>query len=386
MSEIRLNVLDAGRAINGTIHGGIADAVVAGLSAEPETIEELQDAMARFIKPARDYRPFANFKTGLNDEPWDAGITLVDLAARVVANESTYTDLYPEGSVEYHNGVKATDVWLPYKVPDDWLFVGSIAEYEGVRDERRAERAARQPLDARAVLYGKMAEFIARECIAARESNAEDPVPGIHAKWLMTPRDDLRGQSPREVILRKREFIDLDLQSREVQWSYLKEPAPCLKPESAAYRFAGFGTHETVIYYDLWRHMLSDCWERVSKDGSISIEDEAARLKRVQADWLAHPDTEQSEKSPGDIIELERLRIPWASSASEFLEGADDCPLCRQMAEDMDSHPVFSHLDGSHMEYDFPFSFHLTREEWEEEKREWERFNEEFERRHPDLR
>jgi len=39
MSEIRLNILDAGRACSGTIHASVADAAVAGLSAEPETIE-----------------------------------------------------------------------------------------------------------------------------------------------------------------------------------------------------------------------------------------------------------------------------------------------------------------------------------------------------------
>ena len=47
----------------------------------------------------------------------------------------------------------------------------------------------------------------------------EDLLTLIHAKWLVTPRDDLRGQSPREVLLAKRESIDFDLHSRELQWS-----------------------------------------------------------------------------------------------------------------------------------------------------------------------
>jgi hypothetical protein len=51
MSEIRINILDASRAVNGTLHGSLADAILAGLAAEPETIEELEHAIARFAKP-----------------------------------------------------------------------------------------------------------------------------------------------------------------------------------------------------------------------------------------------------------------------------------------------------------------------------------------------
>ncbi len=43
------------------------------------------------------------------------------------------------------------------------------------------------------------------------------------------------------------------------------------------------------------------------------------------------------------------------------------------MAEHMG--PVFCHLDGCNMDDDFPFSFHPTRQQWEEERREWEEFN-----------
>ena len=151
MSEVRLNILDASRAICGTIHGGVADAAVAGLSAGPETIEELQDAMARFIITGNDSRPFAAFDAGTNDEPWDAGIIFIDLAERVVAAESSYSIPTAEGQVQYYDGIQATDVLLPYRAPDDWLFVNSVAQYEGVCDRRRAERTSAQPLDARTI-------------------------------------------------------------------------------------------------------------------------------------------------------------------------------------------------------------------------------------------
>jgi hypothetical protein len=160
MSEIRLNILDANRAIHATIHGGVAEAVVAGLSAEPETIEELQGAVDRFIKPTGNSRPTSAFGDGINDEPRDAGIIFVDLAARVVATESSYSMPSAEGLARYHDGVQATDLWLPYRLSDDWMFVASVAEYEDVCNRRRMERAASQSLDARAILYGAIAEFI----------------------------------------------------------------------------------------------------------------------------------------------------------------------------------------------------------------------------------
>jgi hypothetical protein len=367
MSEIRINILDANRAVNGTLHGSIADAVLAGLAAEPETIEELEDAMVRFAKPADNKRHLAGFFDGVNEEPWDAGIVFVNLAARVFAAESSYSILMPEGEVQFHNGRELTEVWLPYRVPPDWLFFDSMDEYNALADQRRARRAAVPPIDARPVLYGTIADFVANECRAARESNKEYPVAEIHAKWLMVPRIQLGGQAPREILLMKREHIDWDMQSREVQWSRLKEPAPCLNKGSYAYRFAGFGTHEIVIYYDLVRMLITDCWQRMSDEKGISIPDEIARLEQVKAEWLDSPGPEYGGKSPSSLIEYERIRLPWVSS-DEDSPFEDDCPCCQAMAKESLG-PGFWHLDGCNMDDGFAFSFCCTQEEWEEEAR-----------------
>jgi hypothetical protein len=365
MSEMRINILDASRAVNGTLHGSIADAVLAGLTAEPETIEELEDAMARFAKPAGNERHLATFLNGINEVPWDAGIVFVDLAARVFAAESSYSILMPEGEVQFHNGHELTEVWLPYRISRDWLLLDSVDQYKAVADQRRAERAAIQPLDPRPVLYGSIAEFVATECRAARDSNKEDPVAEIHAKWLMTPHNELRGLPPREVLLVQREQIDADLWSREAQWSQLKQPAPCLSKESHAYRFAGFGTHEIVIYYNLVRMLITDCWQRMSEEREIAIQNEIARLEQVKAEWLDSPDPEYGGKTPSCLIEYERMRLPWVSS-EEDTPFDDDCPCCQSLANERFG-PGFWHLDGYSMDEDFAFSFCRTKEEWEEE-------------------
>ncbi len=51
MSEVRLIIRDAKRDIFGDCHGSVAERVVAALSAEPESIEELALAMERFEAP-----------------------------------------------------------------------------------------------------------------------------------------------------------------------------------------------------------------------------------------------------------------------------------------------------------------------------------------------
>lgn len=424
MSEIRLNIIDANSAIHGTAHGFVADGVVAALSAEPETIDELASALDRYIKRLDDLGPFDSFNTGENFEPWDAGLVIVDLAARIVATESSYSAPQAQGEVQYHDGTQATEVWLPYRVPGDWLFVPSSecgrlacdpgSEYLIHRDERRAERAANPPLELREILYGRaMIEFIVLECAVAlggpaelsgfarNTSNPQSPISNpefvvpqsvgpqfairnpqsIHARWLMTPRADLRGRTPREVILEKLDFIDFDLHTRAVQWSLLNEGPPPLARDSHAYRFGGFGTHEYVIYYYLVRHLLSDCWARLGSSERIDVSAESARLESVSRAWLNEPQDEFDGRTPSAIIESERRRIPMVMSAKEMIID-ENCDVCRLMSGEtgLDFGPGFWHLDGCNMDQEFEFSTYLTREEWEVEERRRKEFDEEFNR------
>jgi hypothetical protein len=64
MSEVKLTIKDRESTIHGTIHGSCADRVIAALSAEPETIAELEDAVERFDKRVDDRKLFASFHAG----------------------------------------------------------------------------------------------------------------------------------------------------------------------------------------------------------------------------------------------------------------------------------------------------------------------------------
>ncbi|MEX0641678.1 MAG: hypothetical protein WD468_03205, partial [Pirellulales bacterium] len=211
MSEVRLVVREAERDWSGTVHGSCADRAIAALSADPVTLEELEDATARFAKPSPDGRFYANLRPGLRDEPHDAGLVVVDLIARLVVADSTYSSGGKEGVVEYHDGRFCTTTGLRYHLADDWLFSNDGNHWQHVSEERRRERSATPVFDARDVFYGRpLLEFVARETFAAfarRDEITPKTSPGqelcdspfydtlsqIHAAWLLAPRDDLGG-------------------------------------------------------------------------------------------------------------------------------------------------------------------------------------------------
>jgi len=282
MSEIKLNLLDSHTLVTATVHGSVGDALVAALSAGPETIDELEAALKRFKKcdsiPASFLRRYE--RGPIDEQPWDAGILVIDLPARMVAFESTYSHPTHKGRVDYHNASRSTGFPLSYVLSDDWLFRRSIANYKARCNERIKEREGEPSLDTRSILYGEPLHKFIVENIQLLDTTTKrkrkqhrEAVVDIHRRWLMTPRDDLNGQSVREILFAKRDLIDFDLESRMLQWSFFLEEPPSLSRESQAYRYAGYGTHEWVMYYKLVRFLI---WEAV--DLKTELESHATHL------------------------------------------------------------------------------------------------------------
>ncbi len=383
MSNIRLNIIDQSQIITGEVHGSVGDLMVAALTAEPETVGELELVLGRFLQSDIESLPFKWFRQGGDFEPYDAGILIIDLAARVVAVESSYSLPSRNGEVCIRNpSARSSEeemFIIPYQLSDDWLVVYSLPEYEGVCRRRREARLNGKPVDERAVLFGKpLLEFIAQEIFTADDVDDEELFTKIHAKWLMTARDDLQGKTPREVLLAKQHFIDKDLQYREMQWSFTGQCPPPLPLDSPAYHYAGFGTHEAVVYYDLLRLLLSEAYKYRLDDKAADLPKVVAYLEEVKEFWLKSPNRDYSGTIPAHYIDNERRRIPFAMSAHEAIID-EDCPVCQALASDPDFSPMFRHLDGSRMDNQFEFSFHATREEWAGEQREWEEFTRKFE-------
>lgn len=434
MSEVKLNLVDAERVFHGTIHGSFVDACVAALSAEPETIAELEMALTRYHKPrdaeghftwfssiylptnssSTDFslspdnpEPVHSFGVALDAEPWDAGIVVIDLAARVVAIDSLYSQPGPEGEVFYHEGQALTDIPILYRVPDDWLFVNSADAYRWSRERHIRDRAAKPACDFRPILFGRpLLEFLvnayrslpvetartattialASDDDEARHEALTKAISTIHARWLLTLRADLRGESPREVLLAHQDFIEFDLHTRSLQWSLQNEGPPCLSKDSFAYRFAGFGMHEWILYYDLVRHLLQSLFnvQSTADVGSVeSVNELLATLEQIKTEWLESPQPDLDGRIPAILIDNERRRLPQALRPRDMIID-EDCATCQMFGDETSPLGMgvgFWHLDGSNMDDDFAFSSFKTRQEWEVENRRREEFNREFDRK-----
>jgi hypothetical protein len=376
MSEIRINIIDDSQMISGNLHGSFGDLLIAALTAEPETIVELETALGRFVERESDWSIFRSFRKYENFESYDAGLLVIDLAAKVILADSTYSYYSTDGSVRIKTN-EDEDFNLPYKLSDDWKHFGSLPEFEFQQIAQRKKRLENPLFDARQILFGKpLFEFITAECATYKNSTDENLFTDIHARWLMTERADLRGKTPREILLEKLDFIDSDLHSRSLQWTFTSHQPPPLPDESNAYKFAGFGTHETVVYYDLFRHLLKICFENGIPTPEV--------LEKIAAEWLNNPQAEFSDRTPAKIIEAERRRINLTAAIHECAPD-EDCETCQIMAPEFIDTPMFWGLDAGHFEFDrFEFSFCKTREEWEEEQRRDDEATREFNEKHLD--
>jgi hypothetical protein len=490
MSEIKLNLLDSHSLLTATVHGSVGDALVAALSAEPETIDELVAAFARFKKgnsiPASSLH--RGEKSAIDEVPYDAGILVIDLASRMVACESTYCFPTREGSIDIYDRSQEMGVTVRYALADDWMFLRSIEQYQTGCKNRLAKRSSAKQFDARSIIYGEpLLDFIAQnakllaspvsnvrrtsvcrpmsdirlpsrdlpdneatENTTALEHSSPDiddnqdqhhdllyqAVLDIHRRWLMTQRNDLNGASPREIIFAKQKLINTDLESRMFQWSFFLEEPPALSRDTNAYKLAGFGTHEWVMYHYLVRYLIWEAVELITQDQPVeALSDEAHRkslpetiadpassldsssinvpspdapisfspsfssglrflqqvttvstassdsslvtqLEQLKSQWLSNPNPEFSG-IPAEVIDNERRRRPEALTGRSMVVD-EDCPCCKMMGDESEAGIgiYFTHYDGCNMEDEFAFSWHATLEEWEEEQRrneEWER-------------
>ncbi|MCO6457218.1 MAG: hypothetical protein J5I93_18125 [Pirellulaceae bacterium] len=365
MDELRINLMDHDRTLHTVADTALGLAMVAALSAEPETVGEMPLALARYVQPVPadlldDWQP------GLCEEPWDEGLLIIDLAARMLVYEPEELEILSRGQIalQLHGGL--TDTWLPFSLPFDWLVRTRDAQWREVAERRRAERGSRPRLDAREVLYGKVCSHVAEACLAA-DDTSDETVRAIHAEWLLTPREDLAGRSPRELLLEHREEIDSDLQRQADMWTRLGEAPPGLERQATAYRFAGFGTHENVLYYQLVRHLLSEGLFEARRRRQRTLPELTRRLERRKREWLQTPQEELSFLSPADVIDRERRRLPMLANHDHILD--DDCPICQMMAEDPT--PSFWFLDGCNMDDEYAFSFCASKDEWEAEQARW---------------
>lgn len=402
-NEVMVCLLDEADARHDTLPTGLADTLLAALTAEPETLAELETAVTRYNQAIVHTGLLSQLESGMNETPWDAGLLIIDLPARLIvaATEPTLYEPKPLGFVLYCPDppldwalVNEDDVcWVRYRLSEHWLITNDLSGWRELAAQRRQARAANPPFDARPGLFDPLPDFIARACLAARDAGHTDPLIELHERWLLTPQPVLRDQTPREILLAQREFIEYDMDSRATQWSFIGACPNGLNPASVAYRCSGFGTNSNVIYFDLVRYLLAQGWTLISQAPSIQVHQAVEHLTRLQNEWL----TEGGDynRSPAWILEQERRRLPITVKAGEFDFGVEET---EDEKDDLPSlpgatgfGPCFWNLDGSgmDMEDNWIFSFHHTQAAWEAERHEWaemsRKFNEEYAQRQADI-
>ncbi len=439
MSEVKLVVRDWIDAVSGTVHGSMADRVVAALSADPVTIAELDMALVRFLEieiastekcTGKERRLRRWLYSGLDDRPYDAGLVVIDLAARLIVVDSTYSSPTRRGTIFESTPDGLGTRCIDYHLDNDWAFSSCSETWQCLADSRRSERGQPPDFDPRSVLFGQpLLEFLLNACLDAfpqreriaaetrprlvaereqrapwqqrepRESEVEFPITelyydlfrDIHATWLMTPRADLNDRSPRDVLTDKWKHISTDIDDRYAQWLVTDRCPPPLSTSSHAWRLAGFGTVEIVFYYKLIRALLARCWEDLELEiGSASnatypsnpsnlgdrqafVQSKLAELALFRDDWLAAPDSTIFGNPPIWFIERERRRFPPVIAGPEMMPDCD-CPLCQMM---LDSAPMVIDFNGKSMDDDFAFDFSCrTIDEWEQQQTEKKALNE----------
>ena len=258
-------------------------------------------------------------------------------------------------------------------------------------DEPRQSPMERPEVNRR-VLYGKpLLETIATralEIVQSEPCSSDENEQSLHAltvevhrDWLMTPRDDIGGLIPRQMLHGAREWIDQLIWAQQMRFNDIRELLAIPK-DLVDYETAPMGRDEIVIYFELCRMLIEAAWSWCRRQniqgkrgaGEACRADLVQYLSGVKAEWLDSPF--ESASSPSFIIECCRRRVPMGAGVpivgmsqqapAEHVIDCD-CPICLMMA-DGSMGVAFSGLDGHQLELDdeFAFSLYETYEEWKE--------------------
>ncbi len=220
----------------------------------------------------------------------------------------------------------------------------------------------------------------------------------VHRDWLMTPRHELAGRTPRELLHGAHQWSDAIIWGQRMRF---EDGAPMVAApdDVTGYDDAPMGREEMIVYFDLCRELIGRGWhwcERELESSGLSLKQPPAELMKplaefladVRDDWLQQPF--EGGSPPSFIIECSRRRVPRGSDVpivgmdqceSEQHPPDCDCPICDMMESGLFG-VGFTALDGHHLDLDdeFAFSIHESRESWAEEQRAFNDQSADFDR------
>jgi len=349
MMMCRLTVLAPEGAWQDEVSSWTSLVVMAALSAEPESLDELAEALRRY-QPEHEFFDQARPTVGevaVVDEPW----CLIDLVGahggggrlvgvpRLRGAYKAEEDDHAEGLslllARHARGLADSEAG------DDW---------QAVVAARSAAPAAVPRLDARPVLFGQpLLEHLAAGVLAGAAQGAVDEkrqrelTRAIHAAWLMTTRADLGGRTPRELLLAHRAPHLLGHGASRAAVEHAKPPRP-----TVVNTLAGLSLRR------LWDHGSGPLFRPGARAAGPGVRSWCARASRSRrwssacrvARGLAECAARRWPADPAQLIESERRRLPVASQGEHLF---DDCPIC-QASEEMGVGPTFMSFDGHHLE------------------------------------
>ena len=119
MSVLRMIVADDQNYVSGEPHGSEAMRVFAACSRNPKSLAELQQLLPEF-DGEKDSRVFSSWRHGIDLEPFDAGLIIVDLAKKWIYAEDSYFGAHRRGSYQTRDDENRT---IAYEFDKEWQFV-----------------------------------------------------------------------------------------------------------------------------------------------------------------------------------------------------------------------------------------------------------------------
>ncbi len=220
----------------------------------------------------------------------------------------------------------------------------------------------------------------------------------VHRQWLMTPRADLDGMYPRQMLHGGRDWLEKLVAGQRMRFERGGGSLVASPTDVVGYLNGPIGREEMAMYFDLCRELISAAWFWCKNQADLNLEtksetpqpvknqasdltrsDLAAFLTDVKTQWWADPF--EGGSPPKFIIECSRRRVPRGAGV-EIVGMSErqseqhiidcDCPICNMSADGMFG-PSFAFIDGHRLELDdeFAFSMHEKREDWKAQQEEF---------------
>lgn len=326
---------------------------------------------------------------------------VIDLKSKRLLYSGDVIQLAPDSIMNTNPDEESDDDWLlAMHLPPWWELHAD--SYVGAIFQPRESQIKKRVVN-RDVLYGEvMLRDLATRLVeaddqqdwmsyTAREFEAKQDqlTIQIHKDWLMTPREELQGRIPRELLHGSIDWLDKVIEGQRRRFDR-GVPFTGLPKDWDPTDTGPLGRSEMCMYFSLCRTLITTGWavlnEKREDRASLQRDERIALLvsdlRDIQNEWMES--NFEDDVAPSVVIEYERRRVPRGQGV--VVDGFDkpgadhdsncDCPICEMMNEGSFGVSFVSY-DGYYLEVEneFAFSRYETREEWESEQMIYEDYN-----------